>query len=141
MTWARLSFAQQRWEVLILGLGVVVAIGLMAWMTSQLLGITAAYPECDFFLDEDQFALPANCDQASQAFYGLYSNAEIFLRNGWLFGFGVGLIVGVPWWPVTSSRALLRWHGRSAGHARAGCCNGSGSGCWSPWSCWPGWPS
>ena len=96
LTWARLSFAQQRWEILILGLGVVVAIGLMAWMTSQLLGITAAYPECDFFLDEDQFALPAGCDQASQAFFGLYSNAEIFLRNGWLIGFGVGLIVGVP---------------------------------------------
>lgn len=96
LTWARLSLAQQRWEILILGLAVVVAIGLMGWMTSQLLGITAAYPECDFFLDEDLVALPAGCDQASQAFFGMYSNAEIFLRNGWVFGFGVGLIVGIP---------------------------------------------
>lgn len=95
-TWARLSFAQQRWEILLLGLGVAIAIGMMLWMTSQLLGITAAYPECDFFLDEDQVALPTGCGSASQAFFGLYSNAEIFLRNGWLFGFGVGLIVGVP---------------------------------------------
>jgi ABC-type transport system involved in multi-copper enzyme maturation permease subunit len=96
LTWARLSFAQQRWEVLILTFGVVVAIGLMLWMTLQLLGISAANLECDFFLNDDQVALPANCDQASQAFYGMYSNAEIFLRNGWLFGFGIGLIVGVP---------------------------------------------
>ena len=96
VAWARLSFAQQRWEILLLALGVAVAIGLMLWMTSQLLGITAAYPECDFFLDEDQVALPPGCDSASQVFFGLYSNAEIFLRNGWLFGFGVGLIVGIP---------------------------------------------
>jgi hypothetical protein len=96
LTWARLSFAQQRWEILLLGFGVVVAIGVMLWMTSQLLGITAAYPECDFFLDEDQVALPAGCDLASQSFYTSYSNAEIFLRNGWLFGFGFGLIVGIP---------------------------------------------
>ena len=96
LTWARLSFAQQRWEILLLGLGVVVAIGVMLWMTSQLLGLTAAYPECDFFLDEDQVALPAGCDLASQSFFQAYSNAEIFLRNGWLLGLGVGLIVGVP---------------------------------------------
>jgi hypothetical protein len=96
LTWARLSFAQQRWEVVLLGLGVVIAIGVMLWMTSQLLGLTAAYPDCDFFLDEDQVALPAGCDLASQSFFQSYSNAEIFLRNGWLFGFGVGLIVGIP---------------------------------------------
>lgn len=96
LTWARLSYRQQRWEILILGLGVAVAIGLMAWMSSQLLALTSAYPECDFFLSEDQFALPPACDQAHQAFFGWYSNAEIFLRNGWLFGFAVGLIVGVP---------------------------------------------
>jgi hypothetical protein len=96
VTWARLSFAQQRWEILILAFAVIVAIGLMLWMTSQLLGLSAAYPECDFFLDEDQVALPAGCDLASQAFSGMYSNAEIFLRNGWLLGFGVGLIAGIP---------------------------------------------
>jgi hypothetical protein len=96
LTWARLSFAQQRWEILLLGLGVVGAIALMLWMTSQLLGITAAYPECNFFLTEDQVAQPAGCDLASQSFFSSYSNAEIFLRNGWLIGFGVGLIVGIP---------------------------------------------
>jgi hypothetical protein len=96
VTWARLSFAQQRWEILILAFAVVIAIGLMLWMTSQLLGLSAAYPECDFFLGEDQVAVPGACDLASQAFFGMYSNAEIFLRNGWLFGFGVGLIAGIP---------------------------------------------
>jgi len=96
VTWARLSFAQQRWEIVLLAIGVVVALGLMAWMTSQLVGISAAFPECDFFANEDQVALPAGCDLASQTFFGLYSNAEIFLRNGWLFGLGVGLIVGIP---------------------------------------------
>ena len=96
LTWARLSFAQQRWEILLLGLGVVAAVGLMLWMMSQLLAITAASPACDFFLDADRVALPAGCDLASQSFLEAYGNAEIFLRNGWLFGFGVGLIVGVP---------------------------------------------
>lgn len=96
LIWARLSFAQQRWEILILASGALVAIGLMAWMTSQLVGMSAASPECDFFLDADLVALPAGCDQASQAFFAMYSNAEIFLRNGWLIGFAVGLVIGVP---------------------------------------------
>jgi hypothetical protein len=96
LTWARLSYRQQKWEILLLGMAVVGAIGVMLWMTSQLAGITAAFPECDFFLGDDQLALPATCNQASQAFFGSYSNAEIFLRNGWLIGFVVGLIVGVP---------------------------------------------
>ena len=96
LTWARLSVAQQRWEILLLGVGVVAAVGLMLWMMSQLLGVTAAYPECDFFLSEDQGALPAGCTLASESFFQSYSSAEIFLRNGWLFGFGVGLIVGIP---------------------------------------------
>lgn len=96
LTWARLSFAQQRWEILLLALGVATAIGLMLWMTTQLVGVAAAYPECDFFLDADLVAVPAGCESASQVFFGLYGNAEIFLRNGWLLGFGVGLIVGIP---------------------------------------------
>lgn len=96
LTWARLSYRQQKWEILLLGMAVMGAIGVMLWITSQLAGITAAFPECDFFLGDDQAALTATCNQASQAFFGSYSNAEIFLRNGWLFGFVVGLIVGVP---------------------------------------------
>lgn len=96
LTWARLSFRQQRWEIVLLGLAVVVAVVLMAWMTSQLRGIAALYPACDFFLDGDQVALPAGCGQASEAFFGWFSTAEVFLRNGWLFGFVVGLIVGIP---------------------------------------------
>lgn len=94
LTWARLSYRQQKWELLLLGIAVVAAIGVMLWMTSQLAGITAAYPECDFFVDEHQ--VPASCNQASQSFFQSYSNAEIFLRNGWLIGFVVGLIVGIP---------------------------------------------
>ena len=96
LTWARLSFRQQRWEILLLGLGVVAAIGVMAWMASQLAGITAAYPECDLFLGDDQVAQAAGCSQASQAFFAWFSSAEMFLRNGWLLGFPVGLIVGIP---------------------------------------------
>ncbi len=94
LTWARLSFRQQKWEILLLGIAVAGAMGVMLWMTSQLAGITAAYPECDFFVDEH--LVPASCNQASQSFFQSYGNAEIFLRNGWLIGFVVGLIVGVP---------------------------------------------
>lgn len=94
LTWARLSYRQQKWEILLLGLAAAVAIGVMLWMTSQLLGITAANPECDFFVDEQLG--PLACDRASQAFFEWYGSAEIFLRNGWVLGFGVGLIVGIP---------------------------------------------
>ena len=96
LNWARLSFRQQKWEILLLGLAAAAAIGVMLWMTSQLTGITSAYPECDFFVDEDQVAVPATCMRASESFFASYSNAEIFLRNGWLIGFVVGLIVGIP---------------------------------------------
>ena len=96
LTWARLSYRQQRWEILLLGLAVAFATGLMLWMTTQLIGLAAAYPECDFFLDEDQPAFTSGCVSVRDAFFGLYSKAEMFLRNGWLFGFGVGLVVGVP---------------------------------------------
>jgi hypothetical protein len=96
LTWVRLSYRQQKWELLLLGLGVAGAIGVMLWMTSQLLGITAASPECDFFVDEDQVDVSTACAAASESFFEMYGGAEIFLRNGWVLGFAVGLIVGVP---------------------------------------------
>jgi len=90
LNWARLSFRLQRLEILLLGAAVVVGSGLMLWWAFELDGLTAAYPECDFF--DPAIA----CQAAGQRFSATFSTAEIVIRNTWLAGFAVGLVLGVP---------------------------------------------
>lgn len=114
LTWARLSFRQQRLEIILLGIAVLAAAGLMLWWAYELDQIAAVYPDCDFF--DPNLA----CRAAGQRFSGTFSTAEIIIRNTWLAGFGVGLVLGVPlvareidhgtaqlaW---TMSRSRVRW--------------------------------
>lgn len=90
LTWARLSFRLQRLEILLLAAAVVVVSGLMLWWAFELDGLAAAYPECDFF--DPAIA----CQAAGQRFSGTFSTAEIIIRNTWLAGFAIGLVLGVP---------------------------------------------
>lgn len=90
LNWARLSFRLQRLEILLLAAAVVVVSGLMLWWAFELDGLAAAYPECDFF--DPAFA----CQAAGQRFSGTFSTAEIIIRNTWLAGFAIGLVLGVP---------------------------------------------
>ena len=90
LNWARLSFRLQRLEILLLAAAVVVVSGLMLWWAFELDGLAAAYPECDFF--DPAFA----CQAAGQRFSGTFSTAEIIMRNTWLAGFAIGLVLGVP---------------------------------------------
>lgn len=90
MTWARLSFRFQRLEILLVGAAVLLASGLMLWWASQLDGIAAAFPDCDYF--DPAFA----CQAVGQRFSETFSTAEIIIRNTWVAGFAVGLILGVP---------------------------------------------
>jgi hypothetical protein len=90
LTWARLSFRQQRLEIILLTVAALLASGLMVWWASQLDAIAAAFPDCDYF--DPSFA----CQAAGQRFSDTFSTAEILIRNTWLVGFGVGLILGVP---------------------------------------------
>jgi hypothetical protein len=114
VTWARLSYRQQRLEILLLGAAVLVTSGLMVWWATELDGIARAFPDCDFF--DPNLA----CAAAGQHFSATFSTAEMVIRNTWLAGFAVGLILGVPivareidhgtaqmaW---TISRSRLRW--------------------------------
>jgi hypothetical protein len=90
LTWARLSFRLQRLEILLLAAAVVVVSGLMLWWAFELDGLAAAYPGCDFF--DPAIA----CQAAGQRFSGTFSTAEILIRNTWVAGFAIGLILGVP---------------------------------------------
>lgn len=91
LAWARLSFRLQRLEILILGTVVLVAAGLMLWWAYELDGIAQAYPSCVFFGDR----APA-CATAEGAFYEVFGTAEIIIRNTWVAGFAIGLVLGVP---------------------------------------------
>ena len=90
LTWARLSFRLQRLEILLIGAAVLVASGLMMWWAYELRGIATAYPDCDYF--DPAFA----CRAAGQRFGETFSTAEIIIRNTWVAGFAVGLVLGVP---------------------------------------------
>lgn len=90
IAWARLSFRLQRLEILLLGAAVVGASGLMLWWAFELDGLAVAYPDCDFF--DPALA----CQAAGQRFSETFSTAEIVIRNTWLVGFAIGLVLGVP---------------------------------------------
>src|SRR5918998_577989 len=90
LAWARLSFRMQRLEILALGAAVLLASALMAWWAFELDGLATAYPDCNFF-----DPAPA-CQAAGQRFSSTFGTAEILIRNTWLVGFGVGLVLGVP---------------------------------------------
>jgi hypothetical protein len=88
--WARLSFRLQRFEILVLGAAALLASVLMLWWAYELDALARAFPDCDL-LD----AVGA-CREAGEQFSATFSTAEIIIRNTWLVGFGVGLVLGVP---------------------------------------------
>lgn len=89
-SWARLSFRLQRLEILLLGAAVLVASGLMLWWAFELDGIAQAYPNCAFF------ERAIGCETAIDRFGETFGTAEIIIRNTWLAGFAIGLVLGVP---------------------------------------------
>ena len=46
LTWARLSYRQQRWELILVAVGVAAVAVAMLWFSGQLDGLRAASPEC-----------------------------------------------------------------------------------------------
>lgn len=91
LAWARLSFRLQRLEILLLAAAVLVSSALMLWWAFELSGVTAAYPDCEFFNGD-----ATGCAAAQQRFFEIFGTAEIIIRNTWVAGFAVGLVLGVP---------------------------------------------
>ena len=91
LNWARLSFRFQRLEILLLGTAVLVSSLLMLWWAFELNGVAAAYPDCEFFNGD-----ATGCAAAQERFFEVFGAAEIIIRNTWVAGFAVGLVLGVP---------------------------------------------
>lgn len=114
LTWARLSFRQQRWELILVALGVAaVAIG-MLWFTSQLAGLRAASPDCVPPAASEM----GTCGQALAAYSEAASTAEILLNLAFGAPFAIGVLLGAPLVAreIDAGTAQLAW---SIGRSRA----------------------
>ena len=111
LTWARLGYRQQRWELILVALGVAATAIAMLWFASQLTGMRSASPDC---------VPPAAAGPACQAAVNAYSQAEGLALNLLLlsFGapFGIGVLLGAPLIAreIDAGTAQLAWSlGRS----------------------------
>lgn len=99
LTWARLAFRQQRWELILITVGVA-AVGLaMVWFANQLDGMRAASPDClggvvdpGFFSD----TTPAPCQAILSAYYDTSNLADTLLYASFAAPFGIGVLLGAP---------------------------------------------
>jgi hypothetical protein len=98
LTWARLSFRQQRWELILVLLGVAATAVGMLYFASTLDGMRAASPEClasvGNFLDTE--GPPLACQATLTAYYEAEGMATNFVNLGWAAPFGMGVILGAP---------------------------------------------
>lgn len=99
LTWARLSFRQQRWELILVVLGVAATALGMVWFASQFDGMLAASPDCLGDVDANVFTdsgPPLACQAALNAYYETQGMASNFVNLAWAAPFGMGVILGAP---------------------------------------------
>ena len=99
LTWARLSYRQQRWELLLVALGVAGTTAAMLWFASSLDGMRAASPECLAGVDDfagGESGPPAACEAVLSAYYDAYNWGTNLVNLAWLAPFGMGVILGAP---------------------------------------------
>jgi hypothetical protein len=116
LTWARLSYRQQRWELILVAVGVAAVAGAMLWFSQQLTGMVAANPEC---LPPGLDELPASCSQVLQSYYATTAFADNLLLLSFAAPFGMGVLLGAPLVAreIDSGTAQLAW---SLGRSRIG---------------------
>jgi len=90
MSWARLSFRLQRWEIVFLTAGVALLAGAMLWYASQLMAVVAENPGCD------PSAFTSGCEAVARRYDELSDFVTQFTNLTWAAPFGIGLILGVP---------------------------------------------
>ncbi len=101
LTWARLSYRQQKWELLLVVIGVVGLMAGMVWFATTLTALREASPECLAGLSPG-FASPAEegPPAACQAFLNEYYATENWASNltnlAWVAPFGMGVVLGAP---------------------------------------------
>ncbi len=90
-SWARLSFALQRWELLLVIAGSAILVALMLWVALQARAVVAVDPTC-FGADGGGAA----CQRLSEQFSGLADLGSRLLYGSYAAPFGMGLVLGVP---------------------------------------------
>jgi hypothetical protein len=103
LTWARLSYRQQRWELILVAVGVMGVAAGMLWFASTLDAIRAGSPEClegagigSGLAFPDETGPPAECQTLLNEFYATQSIATNLMNVAWAAPFGLGVILGAP---------------------------------------------
>lgn len=100
LTWARLSYRQQRWELILVALGVVGAAAAMVWFATTLETLRAASPDClgavaAGYVGAEQEPAVA-CQSIMSAYFQTEGFASSLLNLSWAAPFGMGVILGAP---------------------------------------------
>lgn len=93
LTWIRLSFRQQRWELILVVVGTAIVAGVMLWFANQLTAMIAANPAC--LPTTDSGAAPS-CMAAVNSYYEAQGWASQLLLFSFAAPFGMGVLLGAP---------------------------------------------
>ncbi|HET7684943.1 MAG TPA: hypothetical protein VFM19_00875 [Candidatus Limnocylindria bacterium] len=93
LTWARLSFRQQRWELILVAVGTAIVAGVMVWFASALTAMIAANPTC---IPTGDAGPSAACAAVVEEYYGMQGWADQLLAFSFAAPFGMGVVLGAP---------------------------------------------
>ncbi len=99
LTWVRLSYRQQRWELILVALGVAGAAGAMFWFASTLDGMRAANPDCAGFLrNQGDLGLgpPLECQSVIDEWFSIIGYTSMLQTFALVAPLGMGVILGGP---------------------------------------------
>ncbi len=99
LTWARLSYRQQRWELILVVIGVAGAVAAMLYFVSTLNGMRAANPDCLEFLQaqfESVSGPPLACQAILEEWYSVQGYTSMLQTFALVAPFGMGVILGGP---------------------------------------------
>jgi hypothetical protein len=99
LTWARLSFRQQRWELILVALGVAATAAAMVYFASALDGMRAASPDCIGVLDPNlgtESGPPVACQAILTAYNDAQNWGSQLVNLVWAAPFGMGVLLGAP---------------------------------------------
>lgn len=94
LTWLRLSYRQQRWELILVAIGTAFLAVAMLWFAAQLREAYAGNTGC---IEAATTAAPTvTCQAVLERFYSTASIAGNLPQVAWLAPFGMGVLLGAP---------------------------------------------
>lgn len=94
LTWARLSFRQQRWELILVVVGTAIVAGVMLWFANHLTAMIAANSGC---LPTTDSGPGPGCSQlVLESYYETQRWASQLLAFSFAAPFGMGVLLGGP---------------------------------------------